>query len=177
MNLRRFDKINLSIFFAIILLSISFFYSCKSEKFKKGDLVIINGLIYKAGSNAPFTGKERAIVKNKIMEYDVVNGKKSGEFKISYLDGKPEMIGNMVDNSNEGLWKYFYPNSQVESEGNFKNNMVDGKWTWYYDNGILKEEGNFVKGKREGKWISYGKEGNISEQKIFKNGEEVNDKP
>ena len=167
------DSIKSQIIFLIVVIIFSSFYSCKSEKNVKGDLIVKNGLIYKFGSNVPFTGKERAKVYKRTIEYDVVNGKKNGEFKILFLNGKPEMIGQMVDNSNEGLWKYFYPNAQVESEGNFKNNMLEGKWIWYYENGSLKEEGNYIKGKREGEWISYKEDGSIFEKKIFKDGNEV----
>ncbi|MCL5029586.1 MAG: hypothetical protein M1480_11300 [Bacteroidetes bacterium] len=173
MKLKLNDLMKYLIIILMVVFTFSFFYSCKSEKNVKADLIVKNGLIYKNGSNVPYTGKEKAKVYKRTIEYDVVNGKKNGEFKILFLNGKPEMIGQMVDNSNEGLWKYFYPNAQVESEGNFKNNMVDGRWTWYYENGSLKEEGKYLKGKREGEWISYKKDGSISEKKIFKDGNEV----
>ena len=161
------------IYFFVLIFIMSFFNACKSERKDNHKLIVKNGLIYQAGSDVPYTGKETAKVFKRTIEYDVLNGKKSGEFKILFLNGKPEILGQMVDNSNEGLWKYFYPNSKLESEGNFKNNMADGKWSWYYDNGSLKEEGHYVKGKREGEWISYKQDGKISEKKIFKNGNEV----
>ena len=41
-------------------------------------------------------------------------------FKISYSEGKPQIVGQMVNDKNEGHWKYYYESLQVESEGNFK---------------------------------------------------------
>ncbi len=160
-------------YFFIIVLVLSFFEACKNQQNEKSILIIKNGLIYKTGSSVPFTGREIARVKQRTIIYDVLDGKKTGEFKILFLDGKPEIIGQMVNNSNEGLWKYFYPNSQIENEGNFKNNMVEGKWIWYYEDGSLKEVGNYVNGKREGEWISYKEDGKILEKKTFKDGKEV----
>ncbi len=170
-----FGLFRIQIFLFVFLLTFISISSCgKEEKKSREDLIFMNGLLYKKGSKIPFTGKEKAKIEDRILEYDVLDGIKTGEFKISYLDGKPQIVGQLVNNSNEGLWKYYYTNSQMESEGNFKNNLPDGKWTWYYMDGKLKEYGNFISGKREGRWTSLNEDGKIVEQKVFKDGKDIN---
>jgi antitoxin component YwqK of YwqJK toxin-antitoxin module len=145
--------------------------SCSQKKNNRTDLIKINGLLYKSGSNVPYTGREKVALKGRIIEYDVVNGVKQGEMKISYSEGKPQISGQMANNKNEGHWKYFYENSQVESEGDFKNDMPQGLWVWYFQNGKVREKGNYVSGKRDGKWLTYEESGKIAVVKKFKGGE------
>jgi len=147
--------------------------SCSKKQTNTNNLVKRNGLLYKSGSNVPYSGREKSKVLNRIIEYDVVNGVKQGEMKIYYSEGKLQIAGQMVNNKNEGLWKYYYENFQVESEGNFKNDIPVGMWTWYYLDGKVKEKGNYVSGKRDGKWITYSDSGKSSVVKNFKDGELV----
>jgi hypothetical protein len=152
------------------------FSSCAKKQNNRTDLVKKNGLLYKSGGITPYTGREKAQVSGRIIEYDVVKGMKNGNFKVSYSEGKPQIIGQVVNDKNEGFWKYFYENSQVESEGNFKNDIPEGNWTFYYFDGKVKENGNYVLGKRDGKWISYEENGKIADEKHFKDGEAVTGK-
>ncbi|MDR3627236.1 MAG: hypothetical protein P4L45_10410 [Ignavibacteriaceae bacterium] len=161
------------IFFMCALVALS---SCTKNKNNRTDLIKMNGLLYKSGSNVPYTGREKAVLKGRIIEYDVVNGVKQGEMKISYLEGKPQISGQMVNNKNEGHWKYFYENSQVESEGDFKNDMPQGLWVWYFQDGKVREKGEYVSGKRDGKWLTYEENGKISVVKKFKDGELIKNK-
>ncbi len=164
--------------FLIVLLFLSILLSsCNNSKKNVDDFVVKKGLIYLNGSKTPFTGRERAIVKGLKIEYDVLNGVKTGEFKISYENGNPQMIGHLVDNKNEGLWKYFYPNSKLECSGDFKNDLPDGKWIWYHDDGSLMEIGYYISGKREGKWLNYDKEGKVVLEKLYKDGIEIDKGP
>jgi antitoxin component YwqK of YwqJK toxin-antitoxin module len=145
--------------------------SCAKKQINKVDLVNINGILCKYGTITPFTGREKASLQNRIIEYDVVKGVRNGEFKILYSEGKPQIVGQMVNNKNEGLWKYYYENSQIESEGNFKNDIPDDTWIWFYLDGKIREKGNYVSGKRDGRWITYNESGKISDEKQFKVGE------
>jgi antitoxin component YwqK of YwqJK toxin-antitoxin module len=148
--------------------------SCTKKENSKIDLVKINGLLCRPGSNTPFTGREKAKLQNRIIEYNVVDGIRNGDFKILYSEGKPQIVGQMVNDKNEGLWKYYYENHQIESEGNFKNDLADGQWIWYFSDGKLREQGNFIAGKRDGKWITYEENGRVSAEIKFKDGELVN---
>jgi antitoxin component YwqK of YwqJK toxin-antitoxin module len=160
----------------LIIPALSFLYvsisftDCTEKQNTRTNLIFRNGLLYKSGSNTPYTGREKAEIHNRIIEYDVVNGIKSGEFKIYYAVGKPQVVGQMVNNKNEGLWKYYYENSQIESEGNFKNDLPEGEWIFYYSNGKIKEDGNYIYGKRDGNWRDYEESGKIFTQSKFKDG-------
>lgn len=150
-------------------------FACSHKENKTNRLVVNNGLLYQKDSTKPFTGREIGNVQDKKIEYDVVNGMKTGEFKVLYTNGNVQMAGKMVNNMNEGLWKYFYNNSQLESEGNFIDDLPEGKWRWFYNNGALKEQGFYSKGKRNGKWIMYGESGNIAKVLNFTDGVEKNE--
>lgn len=168
---------NINVLLALFLLCVAavVLSSCK-KKPNGSKLVTKNGLIYKEGSTEPYTGKEKVKVSDRIMEYEVVNGKKEGEFRIYYLDGKPQIVGQMVNNKNEGLWKYYYDSAQLESEGNFKNDMPEGEWNWYFIDGKLRETGSYTSGLREGKWLSYNETGAVISEKYFADGKEIQQK-
>jgi antitoxin component YwqK of YwqJK toxin-antitoxin module len=158
----------------LILISIGILYGLTKIKQPKEDAVsgvyVQNGLLYKYGSDKPYTGVVKDTVVNNIMEYDVVNGKKFGRFKL-YTDGDHLMIsGEMENDKNNGEWIYYFPSGQVESRGWFKNDMLAGKWIWYYQDGTIKEEGFYINGEREGKWITYNENGIIQSQVTFEKG-------
>jgi len=156
--------------FPILILFILFFLilvSCGKEEIPKSSLIIKDNLLYKQNSNVPFTGKEKAKVKDKIIEYEVKDGYKHGEFKIYNLDGILEVSGQLDSNRNVGKWQYFHPNGELESEGNFDYDLPEGKWLWYYPDGKKKEEGFFSKGKRVGIWYQYDRNGKINLEKNF----------
>ena len=162
----------------LILFSFLFFItSCneKNARISKSNILIEkrDGLIYKQKSDKPYTGIIIDTVKNKIMEYEVKDGLKNGQFKISYLNGKVEIVGDMTNDKNEGEWRYYYPNGQLESVGNFKNDTPSGKWTFYYETGIKKEEGNYQEGKRDGKWVEYDSTGKVINYTNFSKGDTV----
>jgi antitoxin component YwqK of YwqJK toxin-antitoxin module len=136
------------------------FFSCQGND-TASEILIKDGLIYKAGESEPFTGRVSDVVKNKKIEYDVVDGIKHGEFKVFHENGMPEIMGIIKKNKNDGLWKYFYPSGKIESEGLFKNDLPDGKWKWYYQNGSIREEGNFSDGSRIGEWIIFEPDGKV----------------
>ncbi len=166
-----------SIYFIILLLIISVLIpSCSHKKKNDNEFVIKKGLIYRNDSKIPYTGKRTGFVKGIKIEYDVLNGVKTGELNTYYKNGTLQMTGHLVSNKNQGLWKYYYPDSSMESQGYFKDDIPEGKWTWYYDKGGIKGTGSFVSGKREGEWIDFDKKGKITLKKIFKNGIEVKSK-
>lgn len=152
--------------------------SCKNEKTSRiGRINVLiekrDGLIYKQKSDKPYSGIIIDTINGKIMEYNVQNGLKNGRFKISYLNGQVEMIGNIKNDKNEGEWKYYYPNGQLESVGIFKNDTPSGKWAFYYETGKKKEEGEYKSGKRDGKWIKYDSTGNLIGYTNFSKGDTI----
>jgi len=150
-----------SIFSIIILFLTILFFSCTDEEVPKSSLIVKDNLLYKEGSDVPFTGRERAMVENKIIDYEVKDGLKHGEFRIYSEEGMLEIQGQIDSNRNVGKWQYFYPNGAIESEGNFSFDKPDGKWIWKYPDGRIKEEGNYENGVRVGMWFEYAHGGEI----------------
>lgn len=148
----------------LVILSLT---SCGEVPRTEDEIIISNGLIFKQGEANPYTGIVKDTVQGKIIEYQVLDGMKDGEFKTSYLNGIPEMIGQLKNNLNHGKWTYYYKNGNIESEGFFENDLPHGTWKWYHENGRLREQGNYAHGNREGRWIIFDIEGKIKETKVF----------
>ena len=163
MIIKKFNVKFVFILFTMTLISVS----CGKDEVPKSSLVLKDNLLYKQGSNIPFTGRERALVENKIIEYDVKDGFKHGDFRIFSEDGILEIKGQIDSNRNVGRWQYFYANGAVESEGNFVNDMPEGFWVWNYPDGKKKEEGYYIKGRRVGMWQLYDTEGNVTLEKNY----------
>ncbi|MCW9066243.1 MAG: hypothetical protein OQJ78_08085 [Ignavibacteriaceae bacterium] len=158
-------------FFVIIILFSVVFAACGKEEIPKSSLIIKDNLLYKEGSNVPFTGREKALVENKIVEYDVKDGVKHGEFRIYSEEGNIEIKGQLDSNRNVGKWQYFYPNGEIESEGYFNLDHPDGKWIWNYSDGKRKEEGVYNNGVRIGMWYQLDSSGTVKYEHDYKSGE------
>lgn len=167
MNSSKFLKL----YFILLFFSSILLLSCAKEEIPKSSLVIKENLLYKEGSDVPFTGREKAMVDNKIIEYEVKDGLKHGKFILYSEDGNIEIAGQIDSNRNVGKWQYFFPNGEIESEGFFNFDRPDGKWVWNYPDGKRKEEGDYNNGIRVGLWYQYDNKGNI----IFKHNYEFGD--
>ena len=163
MNSVKLINLPLLIFVLLSLL----FLSCGKEEIPKSSLIVKDNLLYKRGSTIPFTGREKALVDNKIVEYDVKDGLKHGEFRIFSEDGKLEIQGQIDSNRNVGKWQYFYSNGKIESEGYFYYDRPDGNWFWNYPDGKRKEEGSYRNGERVGIWYQYDNKGEIIFEKNY----------
>lgn len=132
-----------------------------------------DGMVYKGGTDIPFTGVLIDTVENRIIEYNLINGLKNGDFVIYLPSGQIGVYGQMINNKNNGKWSYFYPDGKIESEGMFKEDLAEGLWTWYYPTGRIREQGYFWHGNREGKWSFYDQTGQLEINIIFNNDEVV----
>ncbi|MBT8378776.1 MAG: hypothetical protein KJN64_06080 [Ignavibacteria bacterium] len=167
-NRNVFRKLILGIAFAVLVI-ISL--ACEKNDIPESELVNRDGIIYKKGSDIPFTGRERARIDGNIIEYDIVNGIKHGEFLFYYEDGTPQIKGKIDSNKNVDKWQYFYLDGSIESEGYFVEDQPEGRWVWFYPSGQLKEEGSYHKGNRVGWWKQFDENGNV----IFENEFELAD--
>ena len=163
------------IIFAVLIITNLFFTIGCSESHQTTQVEERDGLLFLQGQDQLFSGKVVDTVAQRIIDYEVVDGKKNGQFKISLLSGKVEMVGKIKDNLNEGPWRYYYPNGQLESAGNFENNLSVGKWTWYFESGKVREIGYFKAGKKDGNWTIYDEKGNIKRKVFFKDGQITHD--
>ena len=150
------------------------FISCNKNEVPESSLELRDTLIYKKGEANPFTGHEKARIQDKIIEYDVVNGIKQGDFKLYFLNGNLQIEGRMENNRNVGEWKYYYESGGIESKGEFENDKPKGEWTWYYPSGEIKEKGNYFEGKRIGRWQQFDEAGNITDEKEFSLQDSIN---
>jgi len=141
--------------------------SCEQNYVSESKLEMRDTLIYLKGNNKPFTGREKALVNGKIIEYDIVDGIKHGEFMIYYENGNTQIKGQMENNRNVGKWHYFYESGGIESEGYFVDDQPEGKWFWYSPSGKVKEEGSYKQGRRVGLWKNYDDNGNLVQEKEF----------
>jgi hypothetical protein len=140
----------------VVLVNYSFFGSSNHEKI----FITNNDLIYSQDKSIPFTGKMQDTLNNKlIVEFNVVDGFKQGEYILLTMDGNFAVKGYMNKNKNDGNWKYYYDNGLLECTGNFNDDVPVGKWTWFYKNGSIKSEGAFNNGKPDGRWLKYNTEG------------------
>jgi antitoxin component YwqK of YwqJK toxin-antitoxin module len=164
------------LFLKLLIISSLFFATACNQYYSDQNIEIKeDGLIYKVGRDDPFTGRIIDTLQNKIVEYDVVNGMKNGEFRLSSYEGILSVYGSIEDNRNIGEWKYFYPNGQLESIGNFTFDNPHGKWVWYYYNGNIKETGTFLNGKKTGTWYIYSWEGTLLSIAMYDNGDKINE--
>ena len=154
--------------FAVTIVLVYFTSFCsKQNDVPESSLEMRDSLIYKQGSTIPFNGREKAKVNDKIIEYDVVDGVRHGDFIIYYENGNFEIKGQMDNGINVGKWQYFYESGELESEGYFVNDQPEGKWAWYSLSGNIIEEGNYQQGKRVGLWRNFDEYGNVTLEKEF----------
>ena len=164
---------NQKLFYLLLVVSAFNFTYCSNET-SESDLIIKDNIIYKKGENKPFTGTERAKVKDKIIEYDIVDGIKHGKFRLYFSNGNIAVSGQIDNNKNTGKWQYYYESGSLESGGTFVNDLLDGKWVWYHSSGKLKEEGNYNLGKKIGVWKSFDEKGELLIEEDFSLQETTN---
>ena len=74
----------------------------------KGNASNNDGLIYVGEESIPFTGRMFDTLDNKMMvEFDVVNGLKNGEFFLFSPSGKLKAYGFIENNKKVGTWEYY----------------------------------------------------------------------
>jgi antitoxin component YwqK of YwqJK toxin-antitoxin module len=165
----------LKLFLKLLIISSLFFAAACNQYYTDQNIEIKeDGLIYKVGRDDPYTGRIIDTLQNEVVEYDVVNGMKNGEFRLSSEEGIVSVYGIIKDNINIGKWKYYYPSGQLESAGNFNYDNPHGKWEWYYSNGSIKEIGTFLNGNKTGTWYRYNWEGGLLSITTYDEGEKIN---
>jgi antitoxin component YwqK of YwqJK toxin-antitoxin module len=175
--MKRYFRIAiLKLFLKLLIISSLFFAAACNQYYTDQNVEIKeDGLIYKVGRDDPYTGRIIDTLQNEVVEYDVVNGIKNGEFRLSSEEGIVSVYGSIKDNRNIGKWKYYYPNGQLESAGNFSYDNPHGKWEWYYSNGSLKEKGTFLNGNKTGTWYRYSWGGILLSITRYDEGEKINE--
>jgi len=173
---RYFHVSVLKLFLKPLIICALFFAAACNQYYSDQNIEIKeDGLIYKIGQDDPYTGRIIDTLQNNVIEYDVLNGMKNGEFRLSSMEGIVSMYGSIENNRNIGEWKYYYPNGQLESAGNFSYDNPHGKWIWYFSNGSIKEKGTFLSGNKTGIWYRYSWEGVLLSITTYDEGEIINE--
>ena len=132
-----------------ILSLIVFSSNSFSETIRQEQLVEKDGLVYKSGSNQPFTGS--------IMDvYDNFQIMGTGTFK----DGK-----------RDGMWISFWKNGNVENEGVFKEGKKHGLFKSFFENGQIRYIQEHKNGVPVGVCKHFDKDGNLIKTEEYKDGE------
>ncbi len=161
-------------YFILFIFSSLLLIGCKSYK-STHNIYTEAGLIYKEGEEDPFTGRVLDTLNNQIIEYEVRNGLRNGEFCLTSTSGKVVVYGSVKNNKNVGKWKYFYGSGELESVGGFTDDKPNGKWIWYYENGVVKGEGYFIEGYKIGRWCTYSTKGVLTSAITYNKGDKVNE--
>ena len=82
-------------------------------------------------------------------------GRRIGDWKLFYPDGKVRAQGKYVSGLREGNWTYFFGNGKTEQTGVYKLDWPTGVWKWYYVNGQLHREEQYRNGKEDGLSTEY----------------------
>lgn len=157
--------------FFISVLIVIIFISCnqKDEEKLSNPLVLKDGLLYSDTlSTTPFTGRNKSRMLDMKIEYDVIDGKKDGDFIVYFPNDKIQMAGTMKENKNVGEWKYYFSDGSIETSGYYDNDIPNGKWKWFNPQGIIIEEGNYIEGNREGEWKTYDSVGSLDIVRLYK---------
>ncbi len=85
-------------------------------------------------------------------------GKKQGDWKFLYSDGKIRSEGKFINGKKTGPWLFYYKSGNIEQKGAYKNGKPQGIWIWYYDNKNIRRKGKFDKGKETGKFYELTEE-------------------
>jgi len=97
-------------------------------------------------------------------------GRRIGDWKLFYQDGKVRAQGKYVAGLREGSWIYFYPNGKQEQTGVYKMDWPTGMWKWYYASGSLHREEMYRNGREDGTSIEYDTLGVIINEGEFSAG-------
>lgn len=84
------------------------------------------------------------------------------EVVIYLKDGKPFILGPIINNKKEGKFKLLGDNGNTEGELNLKNDELEGLQKYYNEKGNLEMEKTYTAGKLNGEKKEYYANGNLS---------------
>ena len=149
----------------------------KKKQFEGFSYYILNGLKEKLGKKLSSQSKKTdAFIKGYLDNdfWDVFAKRKVDLFGreeevVVYLEnGKPYLLGKVVNGKKEGKYKVLNASGNVVSELNFVNDEVEGLQKYFDHKGRLTDEKNYSKGKLNGKKTSYFDNGNVEVVENYK---------
>ena len=128
---------------------------------------IVEGYIYEKVSKVDKKGCKE--------EYMERYGKKEGEYKMWYPNGKIWAQCYYKEGKLEGEFKWWYDNGQLMFQWYYKEGKRDGEWKLWGDNGKLRSQRYYKEDKLDGECKLWDEQGELISHKIFKNDEFVKD--
>jgi antitoxin component YwqK of YwqJK toxin-antitoxin module len=99
------------------------------------------------------------------------DGKKHGNYRYWYQNGKLKEEGRYVHGVRDGVTIIYYENGSKSAEFTYKNGQLDGEASSNYADGKVKDAGFYSKGIQNGQWREYYINGNMQADGEYKNGE------
>ncbi|MEK9947147.1 MAG: hypothetical protein VW999_14315 [Alphaproteobacteria bacterium] len=128
---------------ALCLMTVTLPAAAQGELVFMNELVVRDGLFFKAHTRVPFTGTVRG-------RGQIVDGLREGAWIFFDDNGQRLSEGTFTDGKENGPWVFFHPNGQMASKGGFKNGASDGRWMFFNPDGTedIARSGTYRAGAR-----------------------------
>ena len=164
------SPIGLSINLLSLLFLLLMFDVGKTHAMHNDNLIVTDGIFYKADTLQKFTGvttgKEQFSIENGILE---------GPYSRFYDNGRLREEGNFSKGKMQGIIYYYYPNGQLKRITNYQFGIKNGEMVEYWSNGMMFAQFLFKNDLENGKQIIYSRTGGINYalSGIYVNGTKV----
>jgi len=155
----------LAILFILLVFDVGKTYAMHND-----NLIVTDGIFYKADTLQKFTGvttgKEQFTIENGILE---------GPYSRFYDNGRLREEGSFSKGKMQGIIYYYYPNGQLKRIANYQFGIKDGEMVEYWSNGMMFAQFLFKNDLENGKQIIYSRTGGINYtlSGIYVNGTKV----
>ena len=151
------SPIGLSINLLSLLFLLLMFDVGKTHAMHNDNLIVTDGIFYKADTLQKFTGvttgKEQFSIENGILE---------GPYSRFYDNGRLREEGNFSKGKMQGIIYYYYPNGQLKRIANYQFGIKNGEMVEYWSSGMMFAQFLFKNDRENGKQIIYSRTGNIN---------------
>lgn len=117
----------------------------------------------------PYTGSYIGTFENGNTKFSIFlkDGKKDGEMRLYYQDGKLNEIRHYSKNEMDGTWITYNEEEVQVGLANYKDGKKHGEWKVWDDKGNLIYEMNYVNGDKSGTWKKFKPNGEILSERTF----------
>jgi TonB family protein len=95
---------------------------------------------------------------------------RDGLFTFFYTNGKPQVRGIFVNNSQDELWMSWYSGGEKKDSVYFKNDYKHGAAASWFENGNPKYHGKYLFGYADSSWTWYYDNGKPSTKEKYESG-------
>ena len=96
-------------------------------------------------------------------------GQLHGKSVLFYVDNGVEAeVTHYVDGKKEGDFRKYFPDGKLMTKGNYLNDQLDGEFVVYYNNGSIEISGKYKNGIKQGNWDYFTEEGTRLTEEEYK---------